>query len=261
MLRRGWRSQPAKKGKRRAFLIAMLIFLLFSLQSFIYIEKNLRPPLMHVAKLRIKQIATQAINTAISERIAHDTSFSQLMDLQTDKNGKVSYMMLNYAEHMRIASRSVDVVQNLLNELREIPEHIPVGQAMNSAILASFGPKVPVKFTPLGAVKVNLGRREEHLGINMVLVEVYIRITAEVAIIIPFDTESEVVETEIPLSYVVMSGDVPMYYYDGNGNPVSKSSAAPPGIAIPQIKAEDKTQGAAPGADKSGSATTDKKSS
>ncbi|MEF3304376.1 sporulation protein YunB [Paenibacillus sp. GYB003] len=236
MLRRGWRSRPAKKGRRRAFFIALLIFFLFTLQSFVFIEKNLRPALQHVAMLRVKQVATQSINTAITEQISRGQSFDRLIDWRTDKNGKITGFMLNYGEHMRITSDAINTVQSVLNELKEIPEHIPVGQAMDSAIIASFGPKIPIKFTPVGAVKVDLSTRQQDTGINNILVEVYIRITTEVAIIIPFDSEPEVVETEIPISYVLVVGDVPMYYYDNKGNPTGKSSSAPPSIAIPQIK-------------------------
>jgi hypothetical protein len=117
---------------------------------------------------------------------------------------------------------------------------------MDSAIIASFGPKIPIKFTPIGAVKVDLSTRQQDAGINMILVEVYIRITAEVAIIIPFDSKPEVVETEIPISYVLVVGDVPMYYYDSKGNPSGKTSSAPPSIAIPQINPDTaKTEAAA----------------
>ncbi|RKN65455.1 sporulation protein YunB [Paenibacillus ginsengarvi] len=236
MLRRGWRSRPAKKGRRRAFFIAMLIFFLFSLQSFIFLEKNLRPALQHVAMLRVKQIATQAINSAITEQISRSQSFDRLIDWRTDKNGKITGFMLNYGEHMKITSDTINTVQNVLTSLKDIPEHIPVGQAMDSAIIASFGPKIPIKFTPLGAVKVDLSTRQQDTGINNILVEVYIKVSTEVAIIIPFDSEPEVIETEIPISYVLVVGDVPMYYYDNKGNPTGKTTSAPASIAIPQIK-------------------------
>ncbi|MDF2721072.1 MAG: sporulation protein [Paenibacillus sp.] len=246
MLRRGWRSRPTKKGRRKAFFIALLIFTLFSLQSFIYIEKRLRPALINVAMLRVKQIATQSINTAITEQISRAQSFDKLMDWRMDKNGKITGFSLNYAEHMRIASETVNTVQGVMSHLQEVPEHIPVGQAMNSAIIASFGPKIPIKFTPVGAVKVDLNTRQQETGINNILVEVYIRISTEVAIIIPFDTQPEVVETEIPISYVLVVGDVPMYYYDNKGNPSGKSSAAPPSLAIPELKPQATGQATAP---------------
>ncbi|MNI89678.1 hypothetical protein D3C73_1471090 [compost metagenome] len=76
----------------------------------------------------------------------------------------------------------------------------------------------------------------------MILVEVYIRIIAEVSVIIPFDSEPEVVETEIPVTYVLVVGGTPMYYMDNKGNPVGSSAPLPPSVSLPQIK--DQTQAA-----------------
>jgi len=59
---------------------------------------------MNLAKIRVKQIATQSINKGISEQISHGTNFEKLIDWKMDKNDKISGFMLNYAEHMRITS-------------------------------------------------------------------------------------------------------------------------------------------------------------
>jgi sporulation protein YunB len=203
--------------------------MIFSIQSFVYVERNLRPPLMNIAKIRVKQVATQAINKAITEQVAQRSESEKLIDC----NGKISGFMLNYAEHMSITSQTINTVQTTLSEMKGIPEHIPIGHALNSAIISSFGPKVPVKFEPVGSVKVDLSTRQKDAGINMILVEVYIRIVAEVTIIIPFDTEPELVETEIPISYLLVVGDVPMYYYDNTGKPVGESAAEAPNISVP----------------------------
>ncbi|CAH0118266.1 Sporulation protein YunB [Paenibacillus sp. CECT 9249] len=233
-----WHSRQTKpRSRRKFFFIAMVIFTLFSLQSFIYIEKNMRPPLMALAKMRIKQIATTAINKAISEQVARGSDYERLIDWKTDSQGKVAGFMLNYAENIKITSNTKDIVEGTLAQLKEMPEHIPLGQAMGSAIIGSFGPRVPVKLEPQGAVKVALNTRQQDAGINMILVEVYIRIVAEVAIIIPFDTEPELVETEIPISYLLVVGDVPMYYYDNKGNPVGERSGNAPSIALPMPSA------------------------
>ncbi|WP_305953913.1 sporulation protein YunB [Paenibacillus sp. FSL A5-0031] len=230
-----WGSRPAKPRIRRRtiFIIALLVFMVFSIQSFVYIEKNLRPPLMNIAKIRVKQIATQAINKAITEQVASRSDSSNLIDWKMNSNGKISGFMLNYAEHMKITSQTINTVQNTLNEMKDIPEHIPIGHALGSAIISSYGPRVPVKFEPVGAVKVDLSTRQKDAGINMILVEVYIRIIAEVTIIIPFDTEPELVETDIPISYLLVVGDVPMYYYDNTGKPVGESAAQAPNISVP----------------------------
>jgi sporulation protein YunB len=236
VLKRRWKSKPvgAKKIKRNLILVA-LILLLFTLQMFIYVEKNLKPPLASLAKIRIKQMATQSINTAISDRMAQSTNFQKLIDWRTNNDGKITGFMLNYSEHMKITADTIKTVQNQLANLQTLNEHIPLGQAFNSSLLASFGPNIPIKMVPAGAVKVDLNTRYQNAGINMLLVEVYLRIIAEVTIIIPLDAVPEVVETEVPISYALVVGDVPTYYFDGKGNPIGNQSAVPPGLSLPKL--------------------------
>ncbi|GGD76857.1 sporulation protein YunB [Paenibacillus nasutitermitis] len=236
--RRGWHSTSKRRSgkprnRRKLWLFISLILFLFFFQTFIFVERNLQGPLMTVAKVRVKQVATKAINKAITDQVAKQGDIEKLIEWKMNDNGKVSGFMLNYAEHMRITSQTADRVQSMLNDIKDIPEKIPLGQALGSAIIASFGPRIPVKFEPTGAVKVDLQTKQQDAGINMILVEVYMRIVAEVSIIIPFDTQPELVETEIPISYLLVVGDVPMYYYDNKGNPVGDSAAGAPSISLP----------------------------
>jgi sporulation protein YunB len=233
--RRRWRSRPTgKKNRRRNWLIALLVTALFTVQSFIFIERNMKQPLMSLAQVRLRQIATDTINSAIASRISQSTDFEKLIDWKTDNTGKTTGFMLNYAEHMRIASDTTKTVTDLLAKLKETPEHIPLGQALGSAILGSFGPNIPVRLTPAGAVKVDLNTRYQNAGINMILVEVYLHIVVEVNIIVPFDTAPEIVETELPVSYSLVVGDVPTYYFDNTGKPVG-SEVPPPSLSLPVL--------------------------
>lgn len=244
MQRRRFHSRPPRRGRRRRIFFLLLgITLIFALQSFIFIEKNVKPPLMKLAKVRIKQIATQSINSAITDRLSQGANYDKLIDWQRDNNGNVSSFVLNYAEHMRITADTVSTVQNQLLRLKSMPEHIPLGQAMGSAILASFGPDIPVKLVPVGSAQVTLNTRYENAGINMILVEVYIRIIAEVSVIIPFDSDPEVVETEIPVTYVLVVGGTPMYYMDNKGNPVGGSAPLPPSVSLPQLQSHTQQDG------------------
>ncbi|BBH24753.1 hypothetical protein Back11_60980 [Paenibacillus baekrokdamisoli] len=237
--RRRWRGssggkrRSGKKSRKGLWLFILLILCLLMFQMFIFVERNLQEPLMTVAKIRVKQVATQAINEAISQQVATQTNPDKLIDWKTNASGKISGFMLNYAEHMRITSETAIRVQNTLNHMGDIPEKIPLGQALGSAIIASFGPRIPVKFEPIGAAKVDLETKQQNAGINMILVEVYMHIVAEVSIIIPFDTQPELVETDVPISYLLVVGDVPMYYYDNNGKPVGSSAQNAPSISLP----------------------------
>lgn len=227
------KQKRRKWSLKRKLLVSFLCFLIVLIPMFVFVEQNLREPLMHVAKLRIKQLATQAINQAITDQVSEQSQTDQLIDWKMDSNGKVSGFMLNYGEHMKITSSTINTVQKALTDLQHIPESIPIGHALNSALISNYGPKIPVDFEPIGAVKVELNTREKNAAINMVLVEVYIKVITEVAIIIPFDTQPEVVEAEIPISYLLVVGDVPMYYYDSKGNPVGDSAPQAPNISVP----------------------------
>ncbi len=238
MLRNKWRSGSTGRWSRKSKLILMMfVIMLLGIQIFIFVERNLKSPLMSLAKVRIKQLATQSINAAIADRLSEKIDVEQLIDWKFDHQGKITGFMLNYAEHMRITSETITSVQKILNELQVLHEHIPIGQAFGSAVLASFGPEIPVRLVPVGSVKVDLSTRHENAGINMILIEVYVRIIAEVTVIIPFDTDTEIVETEIPISYSLVVGEVPTYYFDNKGNPVgANKDHIAPHISIPPMK-------------------------
>lgn len=232
-----WQGRkPSKPRRKRKYVfIALVIMTLLTAQLFVYVEKHVRGPLMHLAKIRVKQIATQAINRAITDQVMRGRDLDKLIEWKTDSRGKVTSFVLNYNEHMRITSETVEIVQRTLQQVQELKEHIPLGQALGSPLIASFGPRVPFRMEPQGAAKVELSTRPMDVGINMVLVEVYIKVIEEVAIVIPFDLEPEVVETEIPVSYLLVVGDVPMYYYDGKGQPVGNNRDKAPALSLPVL--------------------------
>ena len=76
-------------------------------------------------------------------------------------------------------------MQQTLKDSENFKEAIPIGQALDSTMLSSFGPRVPIRFQPIGDVQVELSTRKQDAGINMVLVEVYIKIKTELSVFIP----------------------------------------------------------------------------
>jgi sporulation protein YunB len=240
--RRRWKSRSKGSGsKKRKWLIILLVFVLLIIQFFILIDQKLNKPMMHLANVRLTQIATEAINSAITQQISESESANKLLDWKLNKDGKVTSFVLNYAEHMRITAGMIHTIQSTLQKLESIPEHIPLGQAFKSPIIGSFGPNIPIRLVPQGAAKVEINTRPQDIGINNILIEVYAHISVDVRIIIPFDSEPAVVEAEIPISYALVVGDVPSYYFDNKGNPINgvNKDIAPPNISIPGIKPPD----------------------
>lgn len=233
---RGWAKRPPRRLRLTPGRIALLLLLFVVLSAIAtvrFFDTRLKEPLFFLAKVRLTQMATEAINTAIAERFAEQAATDNLIRWQKDESGRITGFLIDYKEQMKITAETIRIVQGILREKEEIPEHIPLGHALKSPLLSAIGPRVSVTFQPLGAVRADVETRQVDAGINNVLVEVFLRIRTDIAIVIPFDREPETFETEIPLSYLLVVGDVPLYYYDNKGNPVGSGASQAPAIALP----------------------------
>lgn len=232
---KGWTPRrPRRKLKgKQIWWIALLLTLFATIQLFVFFDQKLREPLLFLAQVRVKQMATDAINTAITREIADSADADKMIQWKLDRTGKVTGFLIDFKEQMKLTSRAVTIVDQVLKEKEDVPDSIPIGHAINSPLLSAIGPRVAVTFHPVSVVKAEMDTRQTEVAINMLLVEVFIRIRTEIAIVIPFDQAPEVLETEIPLSYALVVGDVPMYYYDGHGNPVGNGAGSAPAIVLP----------------------------
>ncbi|MDG0814487.1 sporulation protein YunB [Cohnella rhizosphaerae] len=230
----GSRARRTPRLPRRYFFLALLAIALFAaVQSFVYLDRYLREPLMFLAKERITEMAVQAINAAITENIAAGADGSKMVHWKTNAAGKTTGIEIDYKEQMRITAQTIAVVEEALKEQEALHERIPIGHAVDSPFLSSLGPSVAVRLHPISTVQAEVRTRQTSAGINNVLVEVYIHVATNIAIVIPFDREPNRIETDIPLSYVMVAGDTPLYYYDGGGNPVGSGASQAPALSLP----------------------------
>ncbi|MGD9677508.1 MAG: sporulation protein YunB [Vulcanibacillus sp.] len=244
-----WGKKKLNLSKRAKMLSYMLIFISIIIISFIYIESQLEPILINIAKTRVKQIATNVINDAISIEIAGKTNFKDLIQFELDENGNVRAAVFNYSEFASIVGETTKRIEETLNELEKLEESIQFGAVLNSDILGNMGPTIPISIIPVGSVKVSPRAEYQNAGINVVIMTVLIDIQAEVQVVIPFVTESTVIKSSIPIVQSQVFGEVPQFYYDGKGTyygDTSNSGALPiqifPETIIPssQIEMESK---------------------
>ncbi|RKD21728.1 sporulation protein YunB [Ammoniphilus oxalaticus] len=215
---------------KTAILISLAIFLVISIQTFLFIEKRIEPAMLNIANTKVEQLAAGAINEAIRMKIADGTDFKDLVYFKQDGDGKIKAVLFNYNEQTRIVGEATARVSNTLKELEAVPLVIPLGQALNSNILATIGPDVPITMVPMGSVKVNLIPEVREVGINGVHVNVHMDVEAKVNVVIPFATKPTIVKTQIPLTQGLFMGEVPDYYFKGDtgGDGHSNPSLLPP---------------------------------
>ena len=230
-------------------MITFLIFSIFMVLSIVIVNEGIKPALMEIAKVRVAQIANQAMGIAVSKKINEDLEAGDIIQFQTDENGRVEHYIFNSVAENRVQRNVQYRVENFLQLLEEgeRPEtgapieiemeldpsekklideirkrgllvEIPLGQAVGLPVLANLGPKIPVKIEVIGAVGTEVTSRIVETGINGALVEVNVHIEIEMQVVIPFATEPYAIEQDIPITKMYHPGEVPYYYHDGTGN-------------------------------------------
>lgn len=215
--RRRWRSRSRGRlfltGGQR-FAIILLAILLIALELLSLLDRNLRPSLEAIAAARAKVIATQAINDAISTKIAQEIKYGLLITVHTDFNGKPSWAQVNTMEVNRIVAATTLRVQESLTAIRGEIVRIPLGQAFHSEFLSSMGPKIPFTIIPVGTVNVEVTDAFEQAGINQTRHKIYLEVYTDVQIVIPFVTSTVGVTSQVPIADVTYLGEVPQTVID-----------------------------------------------
>lgn len=225
----------------RYVMLMSLVFFIFSTTSGLWIVNlGIKPTLVSWAESQTKKIAPMVINKAVKEVIPNVKNIDEVM--VTVPNGAggtttkfdtvtitkiMSDISSNVQRNLREAEKgnlqflveeaNIDVDVEMMGEGDGIVYSVPLGQATDNAILGNLGPRIPVRFTPIGDVRTTIKTDVEPYGINNAVITVLIHIEVNVQVIIPFATSVAVVEQEIPIALGSLEGNVPQFYNGSGG--------------------------------------------
>ncbi|CDQ39185.1 sporulation protein YunB [Virgibacillus salexigens] len=227
------------------FLMTTIAFVILTSLSIIIVDKGITPPLMEIANQKTQEFATRTINEAVKS--TENISFDDLMEVTTKDNGspaivgwkssavnralrtatkRAEYFLygMNKGETLNTDDPDMepqdygDTANDLADKDPTVVE-IPIGQATGSTILSNLGPKVPVHFEIVGSIQSDVEYEVKKFGINAVLIEIYIPVTVNAQIVVPFTTEPSEISTRVYVDSRVLMGDVPDFYGGDEGGP------------------------------------------
>lgn len=234
---------------RKALMIAFVLFALFMILSLWIIDKGIKPPLMEIAELKTIEFATRTINAAVKS--TEKMSFDDLVVVNYDNDGNVATLgwdstavnralrtatdraeyylySMNKGETIDVDDPDLkpvefgDSVGDLASKDPTVVE-IPIGQATGNTILANLGPKIPVHFEIVGSLRSDVIHEVKEFGVNAALFEIYIPVTVNVQIVIPFSTTTREVTTKVFVDSRVIMGKVPEFFSQGGESGTSIS--------------------------------------
>ncbi|MFC0187674.1 sporulation protein YunB [Fictibacillus aquaticus] len=261
--RRKFRLRKGPLPIRYVLSLSMIIFMLMTVQGLWIVNRGIEPTLIHIAETKTDEIASQAINEAVMNKIVETGDMDNVVKYVENSKGEVISASIDQKVVNRIMSQAAYIVQAYLKDIEEgrisdlgmmedddgamheykkhpgLVAYIPLGQATNNALLANLGPKIPVKYTAIGDVDTDVQETFEEKGINNIKHNVNIIVKVKVKIVIPFATKTAIVERPIPIASYILPGEVPQYYNDSD----SGSGSIQPSVPLdPNKKKTDKSK-------------------
>jgi len=179
------------------------------IEIFLYAEKSLRPAILSIAELKADILATEAINRALLDNITSDLVYADLIKVERDESGRIVMANLDGIKINKLLAKTTLATQEALYAMEQEPFEIPLGEAMDSYILATYGPQIPVRLIPRGRVNTRIVDVFEEAGINQVRHKIYMEVFTEVRIVIPFISSPVEVLTTVPIADTIYPGEVP----------------------------------------------------
>ena len=107
---------------------------------FLLLERNLSRTLLDMAYATAHSIALETVNKAAQQVVGEGIAYDELMEVQTDAQGRVAMLRANTMRMNQLATETAIIAQEQLNSIENQMVDIPLGAALGVRFLGGFGP-------------------------------------------------------------------------------------------------------------------------
>lgn len=228
-----------KINKLNILILSITAIIIGVVFVFNFVNKKVSTVIMNYASLEAQKLSSIIINKAISKHITEKISPDDLFTITKDSNGEIKSIDFNSSTVNKFLTETTNSIQiNLRNiekgdiDALEFSDSVLVdydkknlkngiiyevssGLIFNNSLLSNIGPKIPVKISLLGDATSNVSSEVTNYGINNALIEVYVNISINEKVILPFYEDTINIESKVPVAIKLVTGTVPKYYVNG----------------------------------------------
>ena len=199
----------SRKGKLLVIITVVLAILAaVTIKSIAYFRELSRQMVLSDAT----DLMTLCINDTISRKFAEeDYDYDYFVNLEYGADGSVTAVQTNMA---RINALSSELLSDIVHAADggQLSLSIPVGNVLGSSLLLGKGPEIPVDITMLTSSHVDFKNELSDAGINQTKHQIKLDVVVDIDVIMPWQTISTQVVSEILIAETVILGDVPDTY-------------------------------------------------
>lgn len=229
-----------RKKKKNNFILKLIVIIIIgifcSFWLIRYFSLHISPIFMVYAEDEIRRIITIVVNDSINnefiEKLDNDNIFEivrsdngdiQLVDYNTKNvNSLLNEIALIIQENLKLLEEGeiadLEISRDILSDYdidllkKGIVCEIPFGSFSKSSLISNIGPKIPVKFNLLGDVSTGIDTVIKEYGINNAFLEIYIEVSVNIRVHLPFISDKIVVSDRMPISMKIIQGNIPEFY-------------------------------------------------
>mgnify|MGYP001286303416 CR=1 FL=1 len=194
-----------------ARLPALLLVLVLLLVAFTA-ERRMAPVLAAYARKQAEILGVDAVAHAVRHAIAEQVRYQDLIVVDRDEAGRVTFMQVNTVLMSRILADVEEQVQDALRDLTGTTFAVPLGLLLGSDLLAAYGPAITARVLSLGSAEVSFEQAFQTAGVNQTRHTIYLEAKARLRVLVPLLSEETIVRTRVPVVETVIVGPVPDQY-------------------------------------------------
>lgn len=206
------RSLKRQRTLSKKLIIILIVIIFLIVGIFLLADYAIKPTIIAVSEAQVRYIATKAMHNSIQDIMGSNVSFTDLVSVSTDSNGKVTMIQANTITMNTLAALTSSAAQDEIREMGQQGIRVSIGTISGSRLLAGRGPKINVKMVPIGSVSTDFSTEFENAGINQTRHKIYLTMNARVRVIVPLGSEETIVNLKVPISETIIVGDVPNNY-------------------------------------------------
>jgi sporulation protein YunB len=192
--------------------VVLISLLVFAILLFLLVDWGVKPTIIAMSEAKVEYIAVLAMNNAVSKILGSNVKYTDLTDVLTDKDGKISMIQYNTILINTLARQTSTLAQDEIRSLGEAGINIPLGSITKSKILSGRGPMIKVKIIPVGSVSTDFSDEFKQAGINQTRHKIFLTLKTQVRIVVPLGSDIINVSTRVPITETIIVGDVPNSY-------------------------------------------------
>lgn len=204
----------ADKRRRRRRRRAGLLLILAGLALLGWLAwRQLDPLVRSIAVTKAQNAVTVAVNNAVADKIlAGELDYASIIHLEKDESGLVTALTTDMAHINRLKAALTGAIIAEISREDLTDLSVPLGNLLGGKLLSGRGPGVPIQIISVSRADTALTSRFSAAGINQTLHQIQVAVSVEVIVLIPGDTVSTQMETQVTVAETVLIGRVPDSY-------------------------------------------------